>query len=113
MALAERDWTCPVSRAARVLGDECCLLILRELATGPRRFGELLGPAATNTRLLSSRLRRLTRAGVLLRQVLPGRPPGVQYGLTPMGADLLPVLAVLRAFGERWLPQWCDPLEDR
>lgn len=95
-----------------MLGDECSLLILRELAGGPRRFGELLGPAATNTRLLSSRLRRLTQAGVLERRTLPGRPPGVQYTLSPMGADLLPVLDVLRAFGERWLPQWCDPLDD-
>lgn len=104
------DWTCPVARAARVLGDECSLLILRDLRTGPRRFGQLLGSAAGNTRLLSGRLRRLTEAGVLERRRLPGRPPGVEYALTAMGTDLLPALDVLRAFGERWLPALCDPL---
>ena len=93
-----------------MLGDECCLLLLRDLAAGPRRFGALLGSAAGNTRLLSGRLRRLTNAGVLDRRRLPGRPPGVEYSLTEMGRDLLPAIEVLRAFGERWLPLWCDPL---
>jgi DNA-binding HxlR family transcriptional regulator len=98
------DWTCPVARAARLLGDECCLLILRDLQAGPRRFGQLLGSAAGNTRLLAGRLRRLTEAGVLERRVLPGRPRGVEYALTPMGRELLPVIDTLRAFGQRWLP---------
>lgn len=106
-----RDWTCPVSRAARVLGDECTLLVLRDLAEGPRRFGQLLGSAAGNTRLLSGRLRRLTQAGILERHPLAGHPPGVEYALSEMGRDLLPALSVLRDFGERWLPRWCDPLE--
>ncbi len=97
-------------RAARVLGDECSLLLLSQLAPGPRRFGELLGTAAGNTRLLSDRLRRLTRAGVLDRHPVAGPPRGVAYGLTPMGMDLLPALAALRTFGQRWLPDGCDPL---
>lgn len=105
------DWTCPVSRAARVLGDSCCLLILRDLEAGPRRFGELLGSAAGNTRLLSDRLRRLTRVGVLRREQLSRRPPGVLYSLTDMGRDLLPAVHVLRVFGQRWLPALCDPLD--
>jgi len=105
------DWTCPVARTARLLGDECSLLILRDLRAGPRRFGQLLGSAAGNTRLLSGRLRRLTAAGVLERRALPGRPPGVEYALSPMGADLLPALDRLRQFGERWLPALCDPLQ--
>ena len=109
---ATRDWTCPVSRAARVLGDECTLLVLRDLALGPRRFGQLLGSAAGNTRMLSGRLRRLTDAGILERRPVHGRPPGVEYALTEMGRDLLPAIAVLRTLGERWLPRWCDPLGD-
>jgi DNA-binding HxlR family transcriptional regulator len=103
-------WSCPVARAARVLGDTCSLLILRDLAAGPRRFGELLGSAAGNTRLLSGRLRRLTRIGVLTRTCLPGHPLRVEYALTPMGRDLLPALEALRSFGERWLPERRDPL---
>jgi DNA-binding HxlR family transcriptional regulator len=104
------DWSCPVARAARVLGDACSLLILRDLAGGPRRFGELLGSAAGNTRLLSDRLRRLTRVGALSRTCLPGHPQRVEYALTPMGRDLLPAVEALRAFGERWLPERRDPL---
>lgn len=93
-----------------MLGDECSLLLLSELAAGPRRFGALLPTATGNTRLLSDRLRRLTTAGVLDRQPVAGPPPGVAYGLTPMGLDLLPALAALRTFGQRWLPDECDPL---
>lgn len=112
MALV-RDWTCPVSRAARILGDECTLLLLRDLGEGPRRFSQLLGSAAGNTRLLSGRLHRLTEAGILERRVLPGHPRGVEYALSPMGRDLQPAVEVLRSFGERWLPVLCDPLAER
>ncbi len=108
---AADDWSCPVARAARVLGDQCTLLILRDLAEGPRRFGELLGSAAGNTRLLSGRLRRLVRVRVLTRTSLPGHPRRVEYELTPMGRDLLPCVEALRGFGERWLPECRDPLE--
>ena len=108
---ASEDWSCPVARAARVLGDPCTLLILRDVREGPRRFGELLGSAAGNTRLLSGRLRRLVRVGVLTRTCLPGHPQRVEYELTPMGRDLLPCVNVLRGFGERWLPDCRDPLE--
>jgi len=108
--IAVDDWTCPVARAARILGDECSLLLLRDLGTGPRRFGQLLGSAAGNTRLLSSRLRRLTAAGVLEREPVASHPAGVQYALSAMGRDLLPALQVLRTFGDRWLPALCDPL---
>lgn len=107
---APADWTCPVARVARLLGDATSLLLLRDLEAGPRRFGELLGSAAGNTRLLSGRLRRLTQAGVLERRPVPGLPTRVAYALSPMGRDLLPVLHDLRSFGERWLPALCDPL---
>jgi DNA-binding HxlR family transcriptional regulator len=104
------DWTCPVARAARVLGDTCVLLVLRDLAQGPRHFGELLGSACGNTRTLSARLKRLTDLGLVARTPEGGRPPRVRYSLTPMGYQLLPAVDVLRAFGERWLPSGCDPL---
>jgi DNA-binding HxlR family transcriptional regulator len=108
--MSECDWTCPIARAARLLGDTASLLILRDLEAGPRRFGELLGSAAGNTRLLSGRLRRLVAAGVVERCVAPGPPGRVTYCLSPMGADLLPALAALRDFGEAWLPALSDPL---
>ncbi len=96
-------------RSARVLGDECCLLILRDLECGPRRFGELLGSAAGNTRLLSSRLRRLQDARVIERRVVSAKPRGTAYALTVMGQDLMPAIHLLRSFGERWLPDCQDP----
>lgn len=102
-----------MARAARVLGDSTSILIVRDLSAGPRRFGELLGSAAGNTRLLSGRLQRLVRVGVLTRTSLPGHPPGVQYQLTGMGQALLPCISALRQFGEQWLPECEDPLERR
>ena len=99
-----------MARAARVLGDACTLLILRDLGAGPRYYGELLGSAAGNTRTLSSRLSRLVRLGLVERERLPGRPPRVRYALSPVGTHLLPVVELLREFGTRWLPSGCDPL---
>lgn len=106
----DSGWTCPVARAARVLGDACILLIVRDLGSQPRYFGELLGSVCGNTRTLSARLKRLTALGLIERHHERGHPPRVQYHLTERGRDLLPAIDVLRAFGERWLPAGCDPL---
>lgn len=94
---------CGVAAAASLLGDTWTLLLLRELATGPRRFTELEAGTGISPRVLTDRLRSLTHRGMLTRQMFAEIPPRVEYTLTDMGRAALPVLAALRAYGERWL----------
>jgi DNA-binding HxlR family transcriptional regulator len=92
-----------VAAAAALLGDAWTLLLLRDLAGGPRRFTELEASTGISPRVLTDRLRALCAQGVMTRRMYAEIPPRVEYALTDKGRAALPVLDVLRAYGEQWL----------
>jgi DNA-binding HxlR family transcriptional regulator len=95
---------CPIERTATLIGDRWTPLIVRDLATGCRRFSELqrsLGGISPKT--LSDRLRRLEEAGVVTRACFAEKPPRVEYRLTDKGLALLEVIESMRDFGMTWL----------
>ncbi len=93
---------CPVARAAALAGDLYVLLIVRDLADRPKRFGELTESLGVTARTLTIRLRLLEAEQILERVAYPEIPPRVEYHLTAKGRDLLPVVDALRQFGEKW-----------
>jgi DNA-binding HxlR family transcriptional regulator/putative sterol carrier protein len=93
---------CALARALDVAGDRWTLLIVRELAPGPRRFTDLVdGLPGISRKLLTERLRTLERDGIVARQELP--PPAARqvYELTDDGRDLAHAMAPLIAWGAR------------
>ncbi len=94
---------CGVAAAAALLGDAWTLLLLRDLANGPRRFKELEASTGISPRVLTDRLRALCDKGMMTRRMYAEIPPRVEYELTAKGRDALPVLDVLRSYGEKWL----------
>jgi DNA-binding HxlR family transcriptional regulator len=103
-------YLCPIARTAELIGDLYVLLILRDLAEGPRRFGSLGQSVGVNARTLSDRLRRMEGEGLVRRTAYPEIPPRVEYALTDKGRALIPILDLMRAYGERWLlPQGGSP----
>jgi DNA-binding HxlR family transcriptional regulator/putative sterol carrier protein len=95
---------CALARALDVAGDRWTLLIVRELAPGPRRFTDLVdGLTGISRKLLTERLRALEREGIVARQELP--PPAARqvYELTDDGRDLAHAMAPLIAWGARRL----------
>lgn len=54
-------------------------------------------------RLLSERLKELEQRGVVEREVSPGPPVQVAYGLTDMGRSLEPAVRELKEWARRWL----------
>ena len=93
---------CALARTLDVAGDRWTLLIVRELAPGPRRFTDLLdGLPGISRNLLTERLRALERDGVIARAELP--PPAARqvYELTDDGRDLAVAMAPLIAWGAR------------
>ena len=98
------ETVCPVAEAARLLSDKWTLIVLRDLAGGPRRFKHLaqLGDGISPS-ILSNRLRELEEHGVVTRTSYNEIPPRVEYELTAKGADALPVVEALRTYGKRWL----------
>ena len=53
--------------------------------------------------ILSARLARLTRDGVLARRVYQERPQRHEYVLTTKGRDLYAAIVMLMRWGDRWL----------
>ncbi|WP_392545414.1 winged helix-turn-helix transcriptional regulator [Oryzobacter telluris] len=92
---------CPVAKAMEVLDERWTLLVIRELLLGSRHFNELRrGNPKMSPALLSKRLRRLERAGVVRRVLDGGR---TSYELTPSGLELRPLVDALGAWGARWV----------
>jgi DNA-binding HxlR family transcriptional regulator len=95
---------CGLARALDLVGERWALLVVRELLLGPRRFTDLVaGLPGVSTNVLSERLRRLERRGIVERSVLPPPAASAVYGLTPYGRDLEPVVAALGRWGARSL----------
>ena len=82
------------------MGDRWSLLLVEALLDGPRRFNDLqqaVPGIAPN--ILTDRLRRLEREGVLVSRTYQDRPPRSDYALTEEGRELAGVLRLLAAWG--------------
>jgi DNA-binding HxlR family transcriptional regulator len=91
---------CGVARALELVGERWALLIVRDLVLGPRRFTDLqrgLGKIPSN--VLSSRLKELEDAGVIMRRALPRPEKAVVYELTEYGRRLEPIVVDLLLWG--------------
>ncbi|MBI3637933.1 MAG: transcriptional regulator [Candidatus Rokubacteria bacterium] len=93
---------CALARAAEVLGERWTLLIVRELLLGPKRFSDLRarldGPSPT---VLTERLGRAERVGLVRRVVLPPPAASTVYELTEDGEALRPAVYELIRWGGR------------
>jgi DNA-binding HxlR family transcriptional regulator len=101
------QWS-PDARALDLVGDKWTLLIVRDLAAGPRRFVELQRVLpGISTEQLRSRLNRMVADGLLTRQRYREVPPRVDYELTERAKELLPVVGELANWGYNWA--WGPP----
>jgi DNA-binding HxlR family transcriptional regulator len=101
------QWS-PDARALDLVGDKWTLLIIRDLAGGPRRFVELQRVLpGISTEQLRSRLNRMVADGLLTRQRYREVPPRVDYELTERAREVLPVVGALSRWGYDWA--WSPP----
>jgi len=104
MARRSTDEVCPVCATADVICGKWTILVIRDLADGRTRFGELQRSLeGISPRTLSLRLRALEEQGVVERHTYPEVPPRVEYSLTGKGEALLPLIEDMRAYGRMWL----------
>jgi DNA-binding HxlR family transcriptional regulator len=98
------DVVCPVARTAEIISGKWTLLIIRDLASGVKRFNQLERSLhGISPKTLSERLRSLEEEGIIIRQTFAEVPPRVEYSLTEKGYDLVGVIESMRCFGKRWL----------
>ena len=110
-AATEPAQVCPLYlQAAELIGRRWTGAIVRALADGAVRFGDLAAAVpGISDRMLSERLKELEVEGILTRTVLPEHPVRIEYRLTAKGADLGAVMAEIAAWAHRWLAPDCPP----
>lgn len=95
-----------IAGAMEIIGSKWTALILRDLALGPKRFGELEKSVGDiNPRTLSQRLDDLERHGIITKQSYAEVPPRTEYSLTTKGDDLVPVLRQMAEWGNKYYTQ--------
>jgi DNA-binding HxlR family transcriptional regulator len=92
----------PLELALERVGDRWSLLLVEALLDGSRRFNELQeSVAGIAPNILTDRLRRLEREGVVHARPYTDRPPRMEYALTAAGRDLAGALRLLADWGAR------------
>ena len=96
--------SCPVVKTADIISGKWTILVLRDLAAGINRFSALeRSLRGISPKTLSERLKTLQEAGIITRTSYPEVPPRVEYELTEMGRDLIPIVEHMREYGNKWL----------
>jgi len=94
---------CPVEMTLTLIGDKWKVLILRDLLTGTKRFGELRKSlTGISQKVLTQHLRSMEENGLVHREVFAEVPPRVEYSLTEVGHSLKTILDVMWQWGEEY-----------
>ena len=99
----ENRITCPVEITISLIGDKWKVLIIRDLLTGTKRFGELKKSLSGITqKVLTNNLRQMETSGLILRKVYAEVPPKVEYSLSDTGFSLKPILDSMVEWGNEY-----------
>ena len=94
---------CPVEITMGLIGDKWKVLIIRDLLTGTKRFGELKKSLSGITqKVLTNNLRQMESSGLVLRKVYAEVPPKVEYSLSDTGFSLKPILDSMVEWGNEY-----------
>ena len=103
MLTKEEMPACPVETTLTLISDKWKVLILRDLLTGTKRFGELKKSIGqVSQKVLTAQLRQMEESGLLTRKVYAEVPPRVEYTLTDLGYSLKPILDAMWVWGEEY-----------
>lgn len=97
-------FTCPVEATLSLIGGKYKPIILWHLIDQSLHYMELqrLIPKAT-PKMLSQQLHDLEECGMILREVIPEKPPKTIYSLTAFGKSIIPVLNAMCDWGTDYL----------
>ncbi len=92
-----------IQSALKILGDKWTPLLLGQLVSGQKTFGELeIDLAGISPRTLSDRLSKLEISEIITKNKYNEHPPRYKYGLTAKGQELQEVLVKMAEWGEKY-----------
>ena len=94
---------CDVELTLMLISDRWKILIIRDLLTGTKRFGELKKSVhGISQKVLTAHLREMESDGLVNRKIYAQIPPRVEYSLTETGWSLKPVLDKIAEWGKEY-----------
>lgn len=103
------DIHCSLARTLDIVGEWWTPLVLRDVALGVVRFDDIQRDLGVSRKVLAERLNTLIEHGVVERRAYQRNPVRHDYLLTDKGADLIPALMALMAWGDRWTADKSGP----
>ena len=86
-----------------IIGGKWKMPIIWRLKDGSKRYGELRRSLSKVThKMLTQQLRELEQDEIIMRKVYAEVPPKVEYSLTLLGESIIPVIDLLREWGEQY-----------
>lgn len=97
---------CTLASALKVVGERWTLLLLRELFYGTTRFDDMQRHLSVSRRVLSERLSKMVKVGLLQRSPYRDAKQRTRYEYRPtqMAKDLRTTLIALLQWGDRYFP---------
>ena len=97
---------CPVTATMGIIGGKWKLLILHLIRNDINRFGKMsMMLKDISKQMLTTQLRELENDGIIERKIYPEIPPRVEYFITPKGKSLMPIVDLMRDWGNANLIQ--------
>ena len=102
---------CPLSSSLELIGDKWSLLIVRDLLMGKKTYSDFLkSPENIASNILTSRLKVLNDNGIIYLVKDQTRKNIKYYYLTEMGKALLPILADMALWFEKYVHEEEEPI---
>ena len=98
----EQALQCPLPAAVELIGEKWAVLLVRGAFNDLHHFEEFQAGLGIARNILSDRLAKLVKGGILQRILDPSDRRKVIYSFTPKGEALMPVVLALRQWGEDW-----------
>ena len=91
---------CSVATSVSLIGGKWKLLIIRNLKSRTLRFNELQRDLdGISQKVITKSLRQMIDDGLVYRNDYHENPPRVDYGLTDLGKEMMPIIDALADFG--------------
>ncbi len=92
---------CPIDTFIEAFKGKRKSTIMLHLKSGAKRYNEIvkLIPDISD-RMLSKQLKELEQDGFISKEIFPVVPPKVEYSLTNLGVEVLPVLKAMFSCGK-------------
>jgi DNA-binding HxlR family transcriptional regulator len=96
---------CAVACTLDVVGDKWSLLVVRDLLRGQTTYKALQNsPEGIPTNILADRLKRLEKAGLMVKSAYQEHPVRYAYRLTEKGKELGDILGAFVRWGKKHIP---------